>query len=465
MAKLKAPISVFLVSFVLSLAGAGTALGSDGFCGLEQNERLATLQASIGALNVTTGEQRLLVMLVNFQEDPSQPYSIEQVQSIVFGEMRDFFRKASYGQTDITGTVVGWFTLPIAPACDDRDRIAQEALQASRRAGVNPLEFNRHMVVFPRRHCPWTGWATVGGNPSMIWINGQLNVQVAGHEFGHNLGLSHAKSYDCGALSLNPQAGACVEDEYGDRYDIMGGGGHAFDFNNNFKERLGWLNVPRATASGIYEITTLESQAPGQKGLKIQSRFNDQPYIYYLEYRQDAAIQNDVVRNGVLVRLGGNSTRSLDMTRETGTWVDAALPIGRTYRDPGLGFTITPLSKGPNSIRVQIDFNPSETSPLINLPGSSSGLSLVKSVFNPEQGEEALITSRLEEGRGFSLMVLDRYGNEVRMLKSGVHSANEPSVPWNGRNSAGSIVPSGLYHIVMMVENQPRAQEKVAVVK
>src|SRR5260370_84907 len=39
----------------------------------------------------TLGEQRPLVMLVNFQDNPTQPYTLAEAQSVIFGTTSNFF--------------------------------------------------------------------------------------------------------------------------------------------------------------------------------------------------------------------------------------------------------------------------------------------------------------------------------------------------------------------------------------
>ncbi|EVU11697.1 metallo-peptidase M12B Reprolysin-like family protein, partial [Vibrio parahaemolyticus V-223/04] len=58
------------------------------------------------------------------------------------------------------------------------------------------------------------------------------------HEFGHNLGLSHAKALDCGDASVSNNCNAI---EYGDSYDVMGTPDMGY-INTYYKERMGWLN-------------------------------------------------------------------------------------------------------------------------------------------------------------------------------------------------------------------------------
>ena len=58
---------------------------------------------------------------------------------------------------------------------------------------------------------------------------------------GHNFGLYHSHSLDCGSVAL--AGSGCAVDEYGDVFDMMGGGNDTPHFNAFQKEQLGWLNA------------------------------------------------------------------------------------------------------------------------------------------------------------------------------------------------------------------------------
>jgi hypothetical protein len=66
---------------------------------------------------------------------------------------------------------------------------------------------------------------------------------------GHNLGLYHSHSYDCGATVLGT---SCTSSDYGDTLDIMGSSSGRF--NAFQKERLGWLNY--GSSPPLYTVTT-----------------------------------------------------------------------------------------------------------------------------------------------------------------------------------------------------------------
>ena len=183
------------------------------------------------------------MILVNFSDAPSsQPYSIAQAQSVVFTTTSNYDFEASYQQTTLTGAVAGWYTIAETSTACNYNNIASQAKQAATAHGYVLSNYNRYVYVFPSNTCTWWGLGSVGGSPSQAWIHTKwgLSLDVVGHEMGHNFGLYHSHSLDCGT-NVVAQSG-CTASDYGDTFDLMGNisAGH---YNAYHKERLGWLNA------------------------------------------------------------------------------------------------------------------------------------------------------------------------------------------------------------------------------
>jgi hypothetical protein len=290
-----------------------------------------------GPLPNTLGAQSTLVILVNFQDAPaSQPWTPVQAQSAVFGTTNSFMLENSYGQTSLTGYVVGWYTIPLSSTTCDISAIASDAQSAASAAGINLSSYTRYVYAFPYNTvCGWAGASQVGGNPSQSWINGSvLDAHVVDHELGHALGLWHSHLLDCGSSATI--GSNCAVDEYGDILDTMGAYQPASpDYNAFLKERLGWLNagaspsITTVTASGTYLINAYELAGPGPNALKILKSIDPTTGAktwYYVEARQalgfDAFLTNgtcgscwdQTVTNSVLVHIGTDGNASTDFT-------------------------------------------------------------------------------------------------------------------------------------------------------
>jgi len=219
-----------------------------------------------------------------------------------------------------------------------------------------------------------------------------MQLYTVAHELGHNLGLYHSHSLECGSEVIGSN---CSSDEYGDSVDIMG---HLTSHYTAFqKERLGWLDsstVETVTTSGVYQLGSYAAaQGSLPKALKIANGsdpLTGLPAWYYLEYRAasgyDALLANfPNVQNGVVVHTGvenyGNSSNLLDMTPGSGSTSyadtrDPALEVGYSFSDDDT--TLTTESVDGSTAQVDVQLSGSVTScnpanPALSLtPGESA---------------------------------------------------------------------------------------------
>jgi hypothetical protein len=313
----------------------------------------------------TFGEQRTLVMLVNFQDNTSTPYSWTHAHVTTFQTVSDFYLENSYGQTWFTGEVAGWFTIPMTSASCDYYKIADLAEKAAAGSGVNLSQYSRRIIAFPKiGACNWWGMGNVGGNPSRAWINGSYALHVVAHELGHNLGDYHSRSQPC-------STGGCSTVEYGDDHDVMGNvyPGHLNAFQ---KERLGWLNygesppVQTVTASGTYLVDAMSVAGLNPKALKILKGADGSGNRtwYYLEARAKAGFDSGAAP-GVLLHTGseasGNSSYQIDLAPTTSGW-DGVLDVGQVFADAAAGVSFRTLAAGSAGATIEV-----------TLPGSGPG--------------------------------------------------------------------------------------------
>jgi len=306
-----------------------------------------SVQVLSSALPNTLGEQRTLVMLVNFADNPSQPWSRDQVNQAIFGTMSAFISENSYGATWLTGDVTSWLTIPLSSSVCDTGALAAQAQQAAQAAGWAPANYQRWIYAFPHNMCGFGGASFVGGSPSQAWLNGEISLRIAGHEFGHGLGLWHSHSMDCGDVSLGS---TCTTQEYGDTLDLMGTASTAH-FNPFQKERLGWMTPLTVTQSGTYILDAYEFNASALKTLKSIDPTTGARTWYYLEARKPIGFDNTLtyqgMTNGVAIHLGsessGNTSYMLDMTPNSfaNDGLDPTLAAGYSFSDPAAGVTIT----------------------------------------------------------------------------------------------------------------------------
>jgi hypothetical protein len=327
------------------------------------------LQASATALSNTTGEHKVAVILVNFQDLQTQPFTVAQAQDVTFNQTSGFYSENSYGQTWLTGDVFGWFTIPVSSTNCDINAIGTYAQQAATKAGANLSAYQHYVYAFPHTMaCTFSGRSSIGGNPSQSWINtDSIGIEVLGHELGHAFGLLHSRSMSCGGSVIGTN---CSFNEYGDAFDIMGAS-MPVHFNAYQKERLGWLNyggsppLQTITASGTYRIDTFETAGSSAKGLKILKSTDPVTGYktwYYVEKRTAAGFDSYLspynAMNGVLVHTGseadGQDIYLLDGTPATNSFFDSALTVGQSFTDSAAGVTISTVSADNTGAWVQV---------------------------------------------------------------------------------------------------------------
>lgn len=343
------------------------------------------------AAGSSIGQQDTLVMLLNFKENPNdQPITSEEAHALVFGEVNDFYQENSYGKTWLSGQVVGWYTLSVSNQVCDYPSVQAEADKMARADGVVLEDYQRIIYIMTQSGCAGGGSATTGKTfPSRAYIDGTLSARVIAHEFGHNLGLSHAKALDCGDASVSSN---CSVIEYGDSYDVMGTPDMGY-INTYYKERMGWLNdaespnILTATQDGLYEIAEYETQDITQNiALKIPRGVNPNTGLkewFYVEYRQAMGYDQFLddrsymlfrgdVTDGVIVRLveeGAEESYILHMKPNSDysqvygrkDWKDTALPVGDSFTDPVSGLTINLASAANGFAGVNVSFGGSVT--------------------------------------------------------------------------------------------------------
>lgn len=334
---------------------------------------------SVPVLPDTLGEQKTAVILVNFNDAPTQPVSVAGANDLVFGTVSDLFWEASYKKTFLSGDTFGWFTIPLASTSCDKPTIEAEGNKAATAAGANLSGYKRIVYMFPTNTgCAWSGIvSTNSSGQKLSFINNGFNLYVVAHEMGHGFGLQHADSQDCDVDALGD---TCVTRSYGDRADTMGS--VAAHFNAFNKERLGWLDAGSApgapaiatvSASGRYTLAPFETADSGVKALKVLKSIDPvsgKRTWYYIEHRRPigfdlglASIGN--LARGVLVRTGmmsgtvGTSvlldmTPNSDTSSSTSDLRDAALEAGRRFADPDAGVAITLVSADESGAVVDV---------------------------------------------------------------------------------------------------------------
>jgi hypothetical protein len=299
----------------------------------------------------TLGAQRVLVILFNFSNNPTQPYSKATVES-VNNQVRSFYQENSYGQTFMEFTVAGWFTIAATNTTCDYYTFATQAEAKAANAGFNLTAYDRRVFAFPQASsCKWWGMGNLSGPRS--WVNGSYGLRVVAHEQGHNFGNNHSHSMPCSSTG-------CTTVEYGSDRDVLGKSGVVGHLNAFQKERLGWLNyggspvAQTVTTSDDYWIDNYELIGGNTKALKIWNPNTSS--FYYIESRAKVGFDGSVA-GGVTLHRGqpttGSTNYQVDMAPTTTTW-DSTLDPMQIFKDDALGLTVQTLSSNVDGAMVRI---------------------------------------------------------------------------------------------------------------
>ena len=323
---------------------------------------------SLTPLALTTNN--LLVILVKFSDSPTtDPFTQAQVDAVVrtnTNSVASYYNEVSYSKEQLNVTVTPWLQTGVAtPASCDYTTIGNLADTAATAAGYTGTYQNR-FYVFPRESaCGWAGLAYVSFGEA--WSNGYNQLSVYAHELGHNFGLLHAGSLNCGSVTLPFPTTGCGASEYGDPFVVMGNqsAGH---FDALQKTLIDAPSGPWIAAAGVkthtsgtvtYTLGPIESAGVSTYAVKIPTASSNR--TYWLEYRQPVGLFDTFIsaaNSGLHVRVaspfevssGADDTEIIDMTPGSASaFSNAALLPGLTYVDNQYNVTVSVLSATPGA--------------------------------------------------------------------------------------------------------------------
>ncbi|WP_245814904.1 RICIN domain-containing protein [Cystobacter ferrugineus] len=302
-----------------------------------------------------------------------------------------YYKEISYGIWNIQGDALAPLNMA-RPANCNLDTISNAARAAAQSQGINLNVYAHVGFVIPNNsglsNCAcglaWVGRPPAAGNS---FGNGSLytctDPNAFAHEFGHGFGLGHASTARCGtgvAYRRSPYS-SCSPDEYGNRFNTMGGGlGHMNAFQKSTMQWLDKCNNVRVSRDATYDLVPIQSASNGIQSLQIPTgdTVDNQPLYYWVEYRNPALATFNAgpdgapeVNPGVHVDIaqdfrssnGNRNPLLLDLAPNyPNTHRDPRLTSGRTFSDPDGRVSITIVSHSSDKATVRVTF-----------PGGGSG--------------------------------------------------------------------------------------------
>lgn len=305
------------------------------------------------------GNFRTLYIRVTYPDQMAQPNTEEQAYADMANNRR-YYLESSYGKMTQTTTVTPLLVLPHTlqwyyakdGEVDCLGLIHNDSRAIAKAAGYDPSQFT--CIIVRINKGPRLEGVSWGGGSS-VWITWN-GMGVLNHECGHSLGRNHANYWN---TSDGTPYGTGANQEYGNDFDVMGGGGDSFaaHYNTISKRALGWLpdayvHLPKS--NGVYRIYAYDQPRLEEGKRYALSVAKDSIRAYNLEYHP-AYSQH---QNSALVLysgMGSNAGHLLDTTPGSPDGKnDAGIIVGRTYSDLEADMHFTVLSKN-NTVPPSID--------------------------------------------------------------------------------------------------------------
>jgi len=415
---------------------------------------LLLLPPAITALRVRTLETPPVpsklstkAFLVSFADFPTVPYNDAFIDEMIYSgsmSVNEYFEEVSYGWTELTGSVGGWYTLP-HPGSNYCSTLSSQGLWLGCGTSAIIQDFTNSVPKFVQTQIGnagivlllINGYGTIGLSAGKFTFFSATHIDPSQiiHEIGHSIpgvhtdhaaGLRVCSTYAMPPELLDLTSEGCFLERYGDGYDAMGAG-NSHHFSTQIKSQLGMLEsqqILTATSDRSYSIDQLELPSTGIKMLKIPLSYE---MFYFLEYRipvgfdgADTPSPAPVLPDGVLIRLRVSCNPGTDASTVRPHIV---LNPGTPFLDPFRGIRVEVTSKDALQAMVEIS-------------GLNNPLRIVDINRDQEQSETRVsfhcVDGAFYDLEGSSMMGVWQTLTETFQTDSNfftLHHTNAPTVP------------------------------------
>ena len=205
----------------------------------------------------------------------------------------------TFWEKEVPGLRIATRILPakrLAAACDRNVGKAWEA--AKRAAHINAYATGNHVLAYAPGCGNYAGIATLRAGSGVMYV-GAPDAGIVAHEFGHNLGLSHANDLQCRSggkpVSLSR---SCTEFEYGNQTAIMGNGELFEGVRSGPIAQAAFTGRVRLLSPTGTSSATLSATPKGLQAVAVKSRLG----TVYLTARQSYSFSSatETVEKGPL---------------------------------------------------------------------------------------------------------------------------------------------------------------------
>ncbi len=336
------------------------------------------------------GNFRALYIRVTYPDQNRAPNTEESAYKDM-ADVSRYYLESSYARMSTTSVITPLIVLPHTrewyiekdDEIDGLGLVHSDARRAARLLGYDSGQFT--VTIVRVNGGPRLSGISWGGGDS-VWVSWD-GMDVLNHECGHSLGRNHANFWNTEGLSA---IGDGANQEYGNSFDVMGGGGgFAAHYNTISKRALGWLSPNNAHEppwgeSGTYRVYAYD-RLRMEEGQRYYLRVpRDGKRFYHLEYHDaygEAHAASRPLRNAALLIWHwadlGNAGHLIDTTPGTpGGKRDGGIEVGRTFSDPGAGLHFTVTGKNdttPPSLDIVVNRSefPDNQPPTLELAASA----------------------------------------------------------------------------------------------
>lgn len=342
------------------------------------------------------GNFRSLYIRATYPDQMAPPNTEDQAIADMTANAK-YYLENSYGKMTATSTVTPLIVLPqTLKWYQDKDQevnglgvLHTQARAAARALGYDSTQYD---CIILRVNGGLRSGSSWGGGDS-VWL-GWGGMDVINHECGHSLGLGHANYWN---TTDGTAYGQGANQEYGNPFDVMGGGGgYGAHYNTNAKRALGWLpagSVHFPKTNGVFRLTAFDQPRLEEGKFYSLSVAKDPNISYTVEYHTN----NSTLANQATVLYGG---RLIDTTPGSpGGKNDSGIQLGRTFSDLEADMHFTLLAKNdtsPPSIDVAYFRGPfpGNVAPTVALTASATTINV---------GETVTFTAAASDANGDAL--------------------------------------------------------------